>query len=441
MICKSFAINKADDYASLLAVLEERFNPSCESGQGLQKTEESVRSILAQVRATGLEAVVEYTRQYDAPEFSAEQFRITPAALAEAAAALTPGDRSAILEAAANIRAFHEEQKGNSWFTTRPDGSVLGQRLLPVDRAGLYIPGGKAGLNPLISSLIMNVIPAQVAGVKEIALISPPMHNGEVSPFIKATAHLLGVTEVYAAGSAWAVGALAYGAGPLKPVDVIAGPGNIYVATAKRLLIGTVGIDMIAGPSEIFIIADASANPAWVAADMLSQAEHDPMASAVCVTPSKDMADKVLAELAKQTPALPRAEVAAQSLKDFGAVVYTSDMQLAVDLANAVAPEHLELLVADPWALMPSIRHAGAVFMGHYASEAFGDYFAGPNHVLPTMRTARFSSALSVEVFMKKMSVVGTSRAFAKASAQAVAQLARIEGLEAHALSALKRLE
>ena len=438
MPCPFVLMNDIADCRLLLTSLQERFNPA-QTGQ--DNTEEIVRAILNRVKNEGIHAVVEYTRSYDCPDFQATQFALDPAALAKAAAGLGLDDAKAILDAADNIRTFHKEQMGKSWFITRDDGSILGQRLLPVDSAGLYIPGGKGGTTPLLSSLLMNVIPAQVAGVQRIALISPPTRDGGISPFLMATAHLLGVTEVYAAGGAWAVAAMAYGAGPLRPVDVIAGPGNIYVATAKRLLIGTVGIDMIAGPSEICIIADSSANPAWVAADMLSQAEHDPLASALCLTTDKALAEKVLQELSLQTRDLPRNDIATSSLANYGAVIYTPKMETAIQLANTIAPEHLELLVADPWTLFPKIRHAGAIFMGHTASEAFGDYFAGPNHVLPTMATARFASALGVDVFMKKTSVVATSPAFARASADTVARLARIEGLEAHARSALYRLQ
>ena len=438
MPCPFLTMNDGADCQELLASLQERFNPAETGGEN---TEDVVRAILGRVKAEGLSAVVDYTRRYDSPDFTTAQFAIAREDLAKAAASLSLDDAKAILDAADNIRVFHEGQKGQSWFITRDDGSILGQRQLAVDSAGLYIPGGKGGTTPLLSSLLMNVIPAQVAGVKRLAIVSPPTSEGGISPYLMAAAHLLGVKEVYAAGGAWAVAALAYGAGPLRPVDVIAGPGNIYVATAKRLLIGTVGIDMIAGPSEIFIIADETANPAWVAADMLSQAEHDPLASALCVTTSMILANAVRKELARQTPTLPRAAIAEASLRNYGAVIFTPTMGMAIALANRIAPEHLELQVADPWALLPKIRHAGAVFMGHTASESFGDYYAGPNHVLPTMTTARFASALGVEVFMKKTSVVATSPAFARASAEAVARLARIEGLEAHARSALCRLE
>lgn len=421
----------------ILARLAARAEPA----DGATPVTASVAAILADVKQRGLAALVEYTRRFDAPGFREEQFAVPPEALARAAASIPKDDARVIADAAANIRRFHEAQKERSWFQTREDGAVLGQMVLPVDRAGLYVPGGQGGMTPLISSLLMNAVPAQVAGVPEIAVISPPQSDGGINPHILATAHLLGISEIYASGSAWAVAALAYGAGLLRAVDVIAGPGNIYVATAKRLLIGTVGIDMIAGPSEICIVADASANPAWAAADMLSQAEHDPLASSVLITTDEALARAVAGELRRQTAQLPRAGIAEASLTHYGAILCVPDLGTAMELANAIAPEHLELLVDDPWSLLPLVRHAGAVFMGHYSAEPLGDYYAGPNHVLPTMGTARFSSALSVQTFCKKTSVIAASPAFARGSAEAVARLARLEALEGHARSALCRTE
>lgn len=436
MICPTLTIDRLGDAQCLLTRLKERFNP--DDGEG--SVDATVKEILASVACRGLEAVVEYTRKFDAPDFHAEQFAVSPKALEKAANGLGEADRQVILEAIENIRAFHEHQREKSWFVTQEDGTVLGQVVRPVDRAGLYIPAGKGGLTPLISSAMMNAIPAQVAGVEELALISPPMSSGEVNPYILATAHLLGIREVYAAGSAWAIGALAYGAGPLAPVDVIVGPGNIFVTTAKRLLIGTVGIDMLAGPSEILIIADKTANPGWVAADMLSQAEHDPLAAALCITDSPELATAIMNELTAQTETLPRDDIARQSLSHYGGVVLASSMTVGIELANRIAPEHLELLVDNPWEMLPHVRHAGAIFMGHQSSEALGDYYAGTNHVLPTMGNARFSSALGVDVFLKKSSIIAASGQFARSSADAVARLARIEGLEAHARSALSRV-
>lgn len=426
------ALHEAESFFARLAA-------RAEPGEGEGAISASVAAILSDVKTSGLEALVAYTRRFDAPQFCEADFAVPPDALERAAASVPQEDAEVIAAAAANIRRFHEAQKERSWFQTREDGTVLGQMVLPVERAGLYVPGGRGGATPLISSLLMNAIPAQIAGVAQIAVVSPPRADGSVNPYILAAAHLLGLTEVYAAGSAWAVAALAYGAGPLRPVDVIAGPGNIHVATAKRLLIGVVGIDMIAGPSEVCIVADATADPVWVAADMLSQAEHDPQAASVLITVDEALARSVAEELQRQTAELPRKDIAEASLAQYGALIHAPDPRLAMELANAMAPEHLELLVADPWELLPLVRHAGAVFMGRHSAEPFGDYFAGPNHVLPTMGTARFSSALSVQTFCKKTSVIAASAAFARESAGAVARLARIEALEGHARSALCR--
>lgn len=436
MPCTVLTVQSLNDAKPFLDRLAGRDDPEQSEGVSI---ESRVTAILAEVKARGLDAVVEHTRRFDAPEFTAAQFAVPGQAPEDAARTMPARELAALTTAADHIRAFHQEQKERSWFTTRPDGTVLGQMALPVDRAGLYVPGGQGGSTPLLSSLLMNAIPAQVAGVGQVAVISPPRADGTLNPAILAAAHILGITEVYAAGSAWGVAALAYGADPLRPVDVIAGPGNIYVTTAKRLLIGRVGIDMLAGPSEVCVIADDTANPAWVAADMLSQAEHDALASSVCVTPDPFLAKAVLAELKRQCALLPRADIAAASLRGYGAVITVDSMATAAALSNAIAPEHLELLVADPWALLPAIRHAGAVFMGHHSAEPLGDYYAGPNHVLPTMGTARFSSALSVSTFCKKTSIIAASPAFARSAAPDVALLARMEGLEAHARSALCR--
>lgn len=349
-----------------------------------------VTDILEAVRSRGDAALVEYGQRFDCQTLTEEALRVTPAEFETAMAHIPQADLDILAEAAANIRAFHEGQRENSWWTTREDGTILGQMVRPVDRVGLYVPGGQAGQTPLISSLLMNAIPAQVAGVPGICVASPPRPDGSLNPYLLATAKLLGLDEVIRAGSAWAIGALAFGTATVAPVDVIAGPGNIFVTTAKRLLMGRVGIDMIAGPSEIAIIADNSANPAWLAADMLSQAEHDPLASCILATTDKALAAAVRTELSRQLELLPRADIARASLADWGAMLLTDDISAAVDCINRLAPEHLELAVADPWSLLGTIRHAGAIFMGHTTPEPVGDYFAGPNHVLPTLSTARF---------------------------------------------------
>ena len=427
MTCRFLSLTSEARWPELLRMLADRGNPD-------QNVEADVRAMLDAVRKDGDAAVLDYVRRFDCPAMQ-PPLRVSPEAIGQAAESLPSESLGCIREAADNIRAFHEAQKDRSWFLTRDDGTILGQKISPVDRAGLYVPGGRGGDTPLISSLLMTAIPAQVAGVAEIAVVTPPRADGTLNPHILAAAPLLGIREIYRMGGAWAIGALAYGTESVAPVDVIAGPGNIWVTTAKRLVQGHVAIDMIAGPSEVLILADASANPAWIAADMLSQAEHDALASAICLTDDEALARAVLGELDRQSAALPRADIARKSLADWSAVVLTPDMDAAVALANRVAPEHLEVLTADPWALLPRIRHAGAAFLGPYSPEPLGDYFAGPNHVLPTLGTARFSSALSVQTFCKRTSVIAASRAFAAASADAVARLARMERLEAHARS------
>lgn len=427
MTCRFLSLTSEALWPELLQMLADRGNPD-------QSVEADVRAMLDAVRKDGDAAVLGYVRRFDCPAMQ-PPLRVSPEAPEQAAESLPSESLDCIRQAADNIRAFHEAQKDRSWFLTRDDGTILGQKISPVDRAGLYVPGGRGGDTPLISSLLMTAIPAQVAGVSEIAVVTPPRADGTLNPHILAAAHLLGIREIYRMGGAWAIGALAYGTESVAPVDVIAGPGNIWVTTAKRLVQGQVAIDMIAGPSEVLILADASANPAWIAADMLSQAEHDALASAICLTDDEALARAVLDELDRQSAALPRADIARKSLADWSAVVLTPDMDAAVALANRVAPEHLEVLTADPWALLPRIRHAGAAFLGPYSPEPLGDYFAGPNHVLPTLGTARFSSALSVQTFCKRTSVIAASRAFAAASADPVARLARMERLEAHARS------
>lgn len=394
--------------------------------------EELARAILAAVAAKGDEALLEHTRRFDCPAMELP-LAVNPGELQRAAASIPSEDLDIMAEAAAHIREFHEAQKERSWFMTRPDGTMLGQKVEPVDRAGLYVPGGKGGDTPLLSSLLMGAVPAQVAGVRDIAVVSPPRADGTLNPYILAAAYLLDITEVYRVGGPWAIGALAYGTRSIPAVDVIAGPGNIHVTTAKKLVQGRVGIDMLAGPSEILVLADDSAPVDWVAADMLSQAEHDPLASAVCVTDNPHLAERLAAALARRVADLPRAVIAAASLRDWGAIIVAPDLGVGVDIANALAPEHMEVATRDPWALLPRIRHAGAVFMGIHSPEPVGDYFAGPNHVLPTLGTARHASALSVQTFCKKTSIIAASAGFTRNSAAAIARLARLEGLEAHA--------
>lgn len=440
MPCREIRYADPADWNAVSDWLMQRENPGSDSGS----VEAKVLAILDAVRIEGDAYLAEMTRRFDCPDFTPEMLPVSEEEIACAVAEVPESDLRIIHEAAENIRTFHEAQKQQSWWQHKPDGTVLGQIVRPVDRAGLYVPGGQGGETPLISSLLMNAIPAQVAGVPEIVVISPPRRDGSLNPHILAAAHILGISKVFRAGSAWGIGALAYGTETVPAVDVIAGPGNIWVATAKRLLIGKVGIDMIAGPSEIAILTDGSegpdcAPPSWLAADMLSQAEHDPLASSLLVTTDPIQAAAVREELRTQLEELPRSEIARTALQDWSAVVLVPSVEAGIDFINRLAPEHLELSLADPWGALGKIRNAGAIFLGASSAEPVGDYFAGPNHVLPTMGTARFSSALSVETFIKKSSLIAASSAFARESSAKIARLARLEGLEAHARSVEKR--
>jgi histidinol dehydrogenase len=350
--------------------------------------------------------------------------------------ALPEAERAALQVAAARIRAYHERQKTGSWSYREPDGSVFGQQVTPLDRVGVYVPGGKAAYP---SSVLMNVIPAHVAGVTEIVMVVPTP-GGARNPLVLAAAHLAGVGRAFAIGGAQAVAALAYGTATIPAVDKICGPGNAYVAAAKRRVFGTVGIDMVAGASEILVIADGTAKADWVAMDLFSQAEHDEIAQAILVTPDRALLEAVAASAQRQIAGMPRRAIIAASFAKRGALISVRDLDEACVLANRIAPEHLELAVADPAALLPKIRHAGAIFMGHHASEALGDYCAGPNHVLPTGRTARFSSPLGVYDFQKRSSVLDISRDAAHRLGPIAATLAAGEGLPAHAQSARYRL-
>lgn len=428
MPCKQLTYTGHQDWDEIRQWLDRRKDPDT-------KVDGIVREILEAIRSRGDDALVEYTAKFDCPEITRDTLSVPEDVIREALSTIPAADRDILAEAIDNVRNFHEMQRENSWWTTSEDGTILGQMVRPVDRVGLYVPGGKGGETPLISSLIMNAIPAQVAGVESIAVTSPPRADGTLNPYILATAALLGLNEVHLSGSAWAIGALAYGTESIAPCDVIAGPGNIFVATAKSQLIGQIGIDMVAGPSEIAILADDSANPEWLAADMLSQAEHDPLAASILVTDSPELAERTCEQLKLQTAELPRGEIAAKALADWGATIVVDDLTVGADLINRIAPEHLELSLADPWSHLGVIRHAGAIFMGHHSPEPVGDYFAGPNHVLPTLRTVRFSSALSVQNFCKKSSVIAASPSYVARHGDKIARLARLEGLEAHARS------
>ncbi|MCF8050518.1 MAG: histidinol dehydrogenase [Desulfobacterales bacterium] len=405
-----------------------------------KKDQQAVSRILDDVRQHGDDALVRYTRQFDAPEMSVDRLLVSEREIKEAVKAVDQSFTRALNRAAAQIESFHRRQLPQSWITTDRPGTLLGQMVHPVKRAGVYVPGARGGKTPLVSSVLMGAIPAKIAGVEEIVMATPPMEDGAVNAHLLAAAKKVGVDKVFKVGSAWAVGAMAYGTESIPKVDVIVGPGNIYVTLAKKLVAGTVGIDMIAGPSEILVIADDKADPAFAAADLLSQAEHDPLSSAILITPSRPLAEAVVARLKEQIESLDRKEIAAESIKRFGALLVVSDLAAAVALANRIAPEHLELLVENPFDLLAEIRNAGAVFLGSYTPEPIGDYIAGPNHVLPTAGTARFASALSVDHFVKKTSVLRYSREAFQREAKDAARLADIEGLGAHARSIRVRL-
>jgi len=398
----------------------------------------TVARIIADVRARGDAALLEYTRQLDGVEAtSVAALEIPAAEMRDAFAALPEQVRSALQTAASRIRAFHERQKLESWSYRDADGSEFGQRVSALDRVGIYVPGGKAAYP---SSVLMSAIPAQVAGVGEIVMVVPAP-GGTRNPLVLAAAHLAGVTRAFTIGGAQAIAALAYGTATIPPVDKICGPGNAYVAAAKRRVFGAVGIDMIAGVSEVLVIADESANADWVAMDLFAQAEHDELAQAILVTPDANLIDAVAASARRQLASMPRRAIIAASLANRGALIKVRDLDEACAVANRVAPEHLELAVADPAALLPKIRHAGAIFMGHHSSEALGDYCAGPNHVLPTGRTARFSSPLGVYDFQKRSSVLAVSIEAARMLGSVAVTLADGEGLPAHAQSARYRVD
>ncbi|PYZ92844.1 histidinol dehydrogenase [Salipaludibacillus keqinensis] len=404
--------------------------------QGTADQRQAVSEILQSVRSNGDEAVRQYTKQFDHVDL--QDTLVTEAELEAAYASVTEDMLAIIREAIENIQDFHQRQVQQTWMTTKEDGTILGQKVTTLDAAGVYVPGGRAAYP---SSILMNVIPAQVAGVKRIVMTSPPQQDGKLSDIVLVTAHELGVEEIHKIGGAQAIGALAYGTETMKPVDKIVGPGNIFVALAKQLVFGTVDIDMIAGPSEVAVLADETGNPSYIAADMLSQAEHDPMSSAVLVTDDRTLAEAVSREVTEQLQTLPKKEIAEASINDFGAIYLAESFEEAIDAINELAAEHLEIHAAHPWDVLPKIRHAGAIFLGEYSSEPVGDYFAGPNHVLPTNGTARFSSPLNVEDFTKKSSIISYSKQALEANGKKIAAFARLEDLEAHARAVEKRLE
>ena len=390
---------------------------------------EIVDKIVGDVRRDGDEAVIKYTKLIDRTEFTPEEFVVTEAEYEAAYQEADPAVVESLRKAAENVRRYHQEQKPNSWMTYRDKGSILGQSVIALDRVGIYVPGGTAAYP---SSVIMNAMPAVVAGVKEIIMMVPPK-NGKINPYVLVAAKEAGVSKIFKIGGAQAIAAMAFGTETIPRVDKITGPGNIFVTLAKKAVYGHCDIDMLAGPSEILIVADKTADPAYTAADMLSQAEHDMLASSIVITDSPELAEKVAAEAEKQLKVLPREEITRASLDRNGMIIITEDIMQAVELANVSAPEHMEVLTEQPFQLLPYIRHAGAVFLGAYSPEPLGDYFAGPNHVLPTGGTARYYSVLNVETFMKRTSIISYTQEQLDAVSDDVIRLAEAEGLQAHA--------
>lgn len=400
--------------------------------------ESAVAEIIETVKKGGDEALFSYTEKFDHCKMDAAHIRVTREEIDEAYQKVDADFVEVMKKSAANIRAFHEKQLRNSWFDPKPDGTILGMKILPIAIAGVYVPGGKAAYP---SSVLMNVLPAKVAGVERIIMTTPPGADGKVNPGTLVAAHIAGVDEIYKVGGAQAIAAMAFGTQSIPKVDKITGPGNIFVALAKKVCFGYVSIDSIAGPSEILVIADETANPRYVAADLLSQAEHDELASAILITTSKTLADQVSIEVDRLVANLSRREIIEKSLNNYGYILLVDSLDEAADTANEIASEHLEILTKDPFAMMTKISNAGAIFLGEYSSEPLGDYFAGPNHVLPTNGTARFFSPLNVDDFLKKTSIISYSRPALEKIHQDIECFAENEGLTAHANSIRVRFE
>ena len=399
---------------------------------------DTVQAIVDDVKARGDEALFEYTEKFDKVKVTKDTIRVTKEEIDEALKQVDPKLMEVMVKSMKNIRAFHEKQKQLSWFDTTPDGTILGQRVTPLDSVGLYVPGGKAAYP---SSVLMNIIPAEVAGVNRIVMVTPPGKDGKVNPVTLAAAHIAGATEVYKVGGAQAIAALAFGTESIPKVNKIAGPGNIYVALAKKAVYGHVSIDSIAGPSEIMVLADESANAKFVAADLLSQAEHDELACAILVTTSMKLAEEVSKLTEEFIAGLSRKEILQKSIDNYGYILVADSMDDAVDVVNEIAPEHLEIQTINPFETMTQVRNAGAIFMGEYSSEPLGDYFAGPNHVLPTNGTAKFFSPLGVDAYVKKSSIIYYSKKAVKPGSRDIIQFAESEYLTAHANSIRVRFE
>lgn len=416
----------------LLKVLKERGN--MDTGEIAQ----TVKKIIRQVKNEGDTALIEYTQKFDCKTLKIDQMKVGREEIKAAFESLNEDLKAAMKLSAARIKAFHEKQKQNTWMDIKKNGEILGQCIMPLEKVGVYVPGGKASYP---SSVLMNVIPAQVAGVNRIMMTTPANKEGQISQEVLAAAYIAGVTEVYKAGGAQAIAALAFGTETIPKVDKIVGPGNIYVALAKREVFGYVNIDSIAGPSEILIIADETANPVFLAADLLSQAEHDQLASSILITPNKELAEEVQKEVMKFYQMMPRQAILKESLSRYSKIVVVSDLESACELANTIAPEHLELAVGAPFEVLTKIRNAGAIFLGHYTPEPVGDYMAGPNHVLPTSGTARFFSPLGVDDFVKKSSILSFTKEALLSLAKPIIKFAESEDLYAHALSIQVRLD
>ncbi len=400
--------------------------------------EDTVRKILEDVKERGDEALFEYTKKFDRFDLNASNIRVTEEEIKEAYSLVDDKYIKVMKDAAENIREFHEKQVRNTWIDTKPDGSIIGQRFIPIEKAGTYVPGGKAAYP---SSVLMNIIPAKVAGVSRIIAVTPPNSEGKVNPGTLVAADIAGADEIYKVGGAQAVAALAYGTDSIPKVDKITGPGNIFVALAKKAVYGNVGIDSLAGPSEILVLADETANPRYVAADLLSQAEHDEMASAILITTSEKLAKEVSNEVEEFTKKLEREKIIRASLDNFGYILLADDLEQGIETVNAIAPEHLEIITKDPFATMTKIRNAGAMFLGEYSSEPLGDYFAGPNHIIPTNGTARFFSPVGVDDFVKRSSIIAFSKEGLEKVHKEVELFAEKEGLTAHANSVRVRFE
>ena len=406
-----------------------------------KKDIQSVSRIIEDVRKHGDMALIKYTNRFDAPDLAVESIKVTEQETEAAFLAIENNFTGSLDKAIRQIKEFHSLQKSKSWISTERSGTILGQLVNPVDTAGIYVPGGTSGQTPLVSSVLMGAIPAVIAGVKNIVMVTPPREDGSINPHLVVTAKKAGVHDIYKIGSAWAIAALAYGTESVPTANIIVGPGNIYVTLAKKMISGKTGIDMIAGPSEILIIADETAIPEFIAADLLSQAEHDPLASSILVTDSRKKAKAVVTAVKEQIVNLQRSEIAKASIAKFGTIIVVPDLDTAIELSNQIAPEHLELHIKNPFEHIGRIRNAGALFIGNYTPEPVGDYIAGPNHVLPTAGTARYASALSVDHFIKKTSLIHYSQEAFMRDANEIICLAEIEGLDAHAKAVKIRMQ